>query len=183
MIAYVLVPFLWGFSEAVFFFIVPDVWLTSLVCLRGGKGIGRALGSALGGALLGGLCVYFAGLHGPSGIREFLDGIPGISQSMIEHAWQDLASKGEIAMVAGILKGIPYKIFAAGAGSLKMNLVLFLVVSLGVRSIRFLFSILVTLGICRFFEERIAAWKVLRIRILLLFWCVFYAFYFAHFGW
>lgn len=54
---------------------------------------------------------------------------------MVGSSWQDLASNGGLAMAAGILKGILYKIFAAGAGSLKMNLVLFLVISVFVQSV------------------------------------------------
>lgn len=181
--AYALVPFLWGFSEAVFFFIVPDVWLTYLICVNGWKGIWRALLITAAGALLGGLGVYFIGLHWPSQVQQALDWIPGISSTMVGSSWQDLASKGEVAMAVGILKGIPYKIFAAGAGSLKMNLVLFLVVSIFVRLTRFLFSALITHGICKLFEKRVSNWKAIRVWILLLFWAAFYTFYFRHFGW
>ncbi|OGX11050.1 MAG: hypothetical protein A2351_08720, partial [Omnitrophica bacterium RIFOXYB12_FULL_50_7] len=169
--AYVLVPFLWGFSEAVFFFIVPDVWLTYLVCVNGWKGIWRALLITVAGALLGGLCVYGVGLQWSSEVRQVLERIPGISMPMIESSWKDLAVRGEMAMAVGILKGIPYKIFAAGAGSLQMNIVLFLVASVLVRSIRFLFSVSITLGICKlFFEKKVPNWKAIRVWVLLLFW-------------
>src|SRR4051812_20323932 len=50
----------WGFAEATFFFVVPDVWIGLLTLFSWRAGL-RAVYSAVMGALTGGAVMYRAG--------------------------------------------------------------------------------------------------------------------------
>ena len=53
------VAFFWGLAEATLFFIVPDVWLTSISRHRLDKVKYQAIGFTILGALIGGTIIYW----------------------------------------------------------------------------------------------------------------------------
>ena len=59
----------WGFAEATFFFIIPDVFLT-YIALKNWRQATRACFWALGGALIGGAVMYAWGALDMDSARE-----------------------------------------------------------------------------------------------------------------
>jgi membrane protein YqaA with SNARE-associated domain len=174
--------FVWGLAEATLFFIVPDVLLTAIGCRSIRAGF-KATGFAILGALLGGLIMYlFAGVS-PETSQTMLTYVPAIHPRFVDDVRSQLLERGLIAVLFGPTEGVPYKIYAVEWGVRHGNLPLFLLISIPARGIRFLFSILLAGGISRM----IAPWTKRRAQtemtVLALFWVVFYAFYFTHFGW
>lgn len=127
----------WGFAEATFFFVVPDVW-TSWVGLRRAK---RALGttvSALGGAMAGGAATYWWGLKvDPATSRKALGKVPAVTDAMISGVEQEIAGSGAASLLRGPIRGVPYKLYARAAGLQRIPLVRFLAWTVPGRMIRF----------------------------------------------
>jgi len=178
-----LVSFLWGFAEATFFFIVPDVWLTVLAVKSGGKKLLSAVGFSVLGALVGGILIYWITGSFQSRIFSFFDHIPGIQMKLIEEAQQIMAKHGLIALPIGVFQGIPYKIFAAEWHLQGGSLAFFVLMSIVARGGRFLFVVGITRWICAVCEARVQNWKEARMILLAGFWIIFYLFYFFHKGW
>ncbi|WP_238385220.1 hypothetical protein [Nesterenkonia muleiensis] len=137
----------WGFAEATFFFVVPDVW-TSWVGLRKPK---RALGttvSALGGALAGGAVTYAWGRHASaSSSRTALTRVPGITDGMISEVEREVADSGHASLMRGPTRGVPYKIYARASGLQGKSLLNFLAWSVPGRLVRFVLVTLVASGV------------------------------------
>jgi len=169
------ISLLWAFSEATFFFVVPDVWLTytSLTSLK--KGFKNVI-YALIGALFGGTLMYILGWHDITRISNLLAKIPLVDLSIINEVKESIQSDGVSAMFVGPLKGIPYKIYASFAGALSMNYFIFILISVFARGIRFSLTILITNLFFRTFLNTITLKKK---RIILAFiWLIIYIIYF-----
>lgn len=178
MIPIYLVSFLWGFAEATFFFIVPDVWLTAVALKSGGKKLLSAVGFSVLGALSGGILIYWLAGYFQNQIFSFFDHIPGIQTKLIEEARQIMARHSLMALPIGILQGIPYKIFAAEWRLEGGNLAFFLGMSIVARAGRFLLAVGITRWICVVSEARTQNWKEMRMILLIIFWIIFYLLYF-----
>jgi membrane protein YqaA with SNARE-associated domain len=174
--------FAWGLAEATLFFIVPDVLLTAIACrsLRAGL---KASCVAVAGALLGGILMYGAGHAAPQTARAWLVRLPAIHPPLIQHVQMQLASHGLGAVLLGPALGIPYKIYAVEWGVGHGNELMFLVVSIPARGVRFVLSAVVANGIARLIAPWTRRRAPIETTILALFWIGFYALYLAHFGW
>jgi len=160
------ISLLWAFSEASFFFIVPDLWLsyTSLNSLK--KGFKNVI-YALIGALLGGTVMYILGRHDITAIVKFLAKIPLIDLGIINDVKESIQINGVSAMFVGPLKGIPYKIYAS---------YVFIMISIFARGIRFCLSVLISNLFFRTFLNKITLNNK---RIILAFiWLTIYIIYF-----
>ena len=71
MIAPLWIAGLWGFAEATFFFLVPDVWLSFLAIESFTQGVAGSF-AALAGALNGGSLMWFYGRRSPLEAFNFL---------------------------------------------------------------------------------------------------------------
>jgi hypothetical protein len=74
---------IWGFAEATFFFLVPDVILTWIALRHGWRQAGWASLAACSGALIGGGLMYHWGAVDAQQAYAFLDAIPAISQPIL----------------------------------------------------------------------------------------------------
>ena len=165
---------LWGFAEATFFFIVPDVLLMFLAT-RLRRAFVASLW-ALAGALAGGAAMYVYGCHYAAVARMFLDGVPGIQTKLIEDVADRIAGQGSLAVMRGPLLGTPYKIYAVEWGAAGLPGELFLLISVPARYLRFFLSALFAAAVYRMAGRHA--------RVLLAFgWLIFYGFYFYKFGW
>ena len=173
--------FAWGLAEATFFFIVPDVLLT-LIASRALKPALKATITSLAGALAGGMVMYAFGVRNPDGARVFLDNVPGISPALIKGVIEQINNSGLVAVLIGPLKGIPYKIYAVEWGTREGGLLLFLLISIPARYLRFLLVTLAARGIARVIEPLTHHRAAIEISILSVFWVAFYSFYFIRFG-
>jgi len=128
----------WGAAEGTVFFIVPDVWI-SWVALRSPRRSLATTVSALVGALAGGTLTHVWGARTSAvGSRELLVRVPAISSSMVEQVEAEVARDGGPAMMAGPLRGVPYKIYARTSGLQGRSVAGFLAWSVPARMIRFL---------------------------------------------
>ena len=175
------IAFAWGFAEATFFFIVPDVLLTLMACRSLRNAIGATL-AALGGALAGGALMFTFGANAPETTRLFLDHVPAISPALVTQVASQIDESGLRAVMLGPIKGIPYKIYAVEWGARGGSLVSFLLISIPARYVRFVMASITARAIARLIEPITHHRAVIEVTILAIIWIVFYAFYFSRFG-
>jgi membrane protein YqaA with SNARE-associated domain len=169
----------WGLSEATFFFLVPDVWLSFLAIESFTAGLAGSL-AALAGALHGGALFWLWGRKNEAGAKAFLARVPAIGSQLIAQVAQQLATRGFTAVLLGPLQGIPYKIFAVEAGARHRSLAAFLLISIPARYIRFFVAVAAFAWAGRYLLPFGMQGKRIAIAI---FWVSFYLFYFRRFGW
>jgi len=177
-----LVAFAWGFAEATFFFLLPDVFLTALAARNLGAAV-RATLAALAGALLGGTVMYAFGHAAPERARALLDAVPAIGPALVASVRAQLAAHGLLALALGPARGTPYKIYAVEWGARGGSLPAFLLVSVPARWLRFLLTTLVAAAAMRVLAPWTGRRAHVELALLGLAWAVVYAAYFAHFGW
>jgi len=166
---------LWGLAEATLFFIVPDV-LLSAVALRDRARALRLCLWTLGGALAGGLVMYLWGRSDVEQAGEVLAGVPAISHAMLAGVAEDLERAGALAMFLGPLTGTPYKVYAALAEPAGISLVVFGLVSIPARLIRFVLVAWITARIAGMLPR---SWSHrTRLGMLMACWALFYTGYF-----
>jgi membrane protein YqaA with SNARE-associated domain len=165
----------WGFAEATFFFVVPDVW-TSSVGLRRPK---RALGTtvwALGGAMAGGAATYWWGRKvAATTSRGALVKVPAVTDVMISEVEQEIAESGAASLLRGPTRGVPYKLYARAAGLQRTSLLAFLAWSVPGRMIRFIVVTTAVSGIAAVVRRRFPG--ISERRITAVFWICWGAFY------
>ncbi len=166
---------LWGIAEATLFFIVPDVLLTRVAM----DDLWRALRASLfatGGALAGGMLMYAWGVYDVTGVRTVLDWVPGISPEMTARVAEQMSRHGAWAMFIGPITGTPYKLYAAQAAGAGIGPLVFALVSIPARLLRFVLLSTVAAGLTRTLRPRLPR------RVLLWTWAgVWTAFYAAYF--
>jgi len=169
--------FVWGFAEATFFFVVPDVLLSFVTQRRGLRaGLAGAV-FAVAGAAAGGMAMFWLGWAYADKVRSALDALPAISPEMIASAGPALADRPFSALLAAAFSGAPYKVFAAAAAGAGLSAPAFLAMSVVARAPRFLATVIATACV-----DRLAAKQLgLRTRRLVLaaLWIVFYAVYWS----
>lgn len=175
-----LASFLWGFSEATLFFIVPDV-LISFIAVRHFKRSLYSIIFTLVGALLGGSLIYFIGVHHEQELLTVIEKVPAISAERINGVKGDLVEQGVNAILLGPTKGTPYKIYAAESHGAGISYLHFLLISIPARAIRFVLTAVLSHTVLALLPKKVpVAYKYI---ILTLFWLGFYLFYFSVMGW
>lgn len=167
---------LWGFAEAMLFFVVPDVWISHVAVRSLRQGL-WVCGSTLIGALVGGTLVYRLGQRHESMLLALYDRLPAISQELIVRVAGQLDSLGGAGLVLGGFTGAPYKLYAAQAASADMGLSAFLAASALARGLRFVLVALLVALIARVLPARVGS-RATR-SILGVFWILFYAWYWS----
>ncbi len=173
------VGFWWGFAEGVFFFIVPDVYISFSVLFSRRAG-GVAWMASIAGSVLGVTTVYLLITVLGVDYLSFLDRIPGISPGLIQRASQSLGPDHLPYTPLLILAGVPLKLYAALAFSLGHGLGPVLLWTVFARLVRIGpvyagFALLQAIARGRIGRHP-AAWCV----ALGIFWMAFYTFYFIH---
>lgn len=172
----------WGFSEATFFFLVPDI-LLSVLALRSLWASILASFMSLAGALAGGIAMYSFGYISPVKARRFLCRVPGIKPTLLASVSAQLDANGLRSVLWGPTKGIPYKIFAVEWGARRGSLLGFILISLPARWIRFALSCVATSAVTKIIEPVTQRRAQLELSGLGAFWVILYALYFLRFGW
>jgi membrane protein YqaA with SNARE-associated domain len=140
---------LWAFAEATLFFVVPDVFLSFRTLHAGWHQGGRACVLALSGAVAGGVVMLFWSRSDPQDVAALLEALPAISPAMLVDVDRSMAGAGwPLAMVLGSVTGIPYKLYAAAAGTHGIAPLTFAAVTLLARSIRF-FAVVTLVALLR----------------------------------
>ncbi|QQK76115.1 hypothetical protein HUG15_11460 [Salicibibacter cibarius] len=170
----------WGLAEATLFFIVPDVLITYGALSNRIRMVVRLCLWALGGALIGGCLMYIMGVWFADHTRQLLVMVPAIDDALIEDVRTQLRETGWQAIILGPTQGIPYKIYASYAAEADISLLLFLLISVPARVVRFLLAGLLVWGLSQWLLKPIwLHWKMIT---WLLFWLTFYSFYFVRMG-
>ena len=134
------IAFIWGFLEATFFFIVPDVYLTR-IGIKSFRTALTALIYASFGAVLGGILVNGIGTMFYAQGASFMNGIPAISTELIGNVLSAVNTSPYTALLFGASKGIPYKLYALSFGFLNISFFNFICISILARSLRFFLTI------------------------------------------
>lgn len=169
--------FWWGLAEGLFFFIVPDVYisLAALFSLRAGA---VAWVASIAGSVTAIPIVYLLTTVLRVDYLEFLERIPGISGALVDRVAQKLVSEGLPFTPLLVLGGVPLKLYAALAFWLGTSLGGVILWTVFARIVRIAptFAIVGTLRLL--FGRRIDAHPFTWTVVAGLFWLGFYTFYF-----
>ncbi len=171
--------FWWGFAEGLFFFIVPDVYVSfaALFSLRAGM---VAWVASIAGSLTAVLVIYLLAVIVGFEYVSFLGMIPGISGRMLSGVRAQLGVEGLPYTALLILGGVPLKVYAGLAFSLGVGLGPVLLWTAFARIVRiaptFALVAATRLALRRTIDARAIAWSAL----LGIVWVAFYAFYLIH---
>jgi hypothetical protein len=172
------VGFWWGLAEGLFFFIVPDVYisLATLFSLRAG---GVAWLSSIAGSAVAIPVIYLLSAAPGLDYLAFLETIPGISRPMIERVGDTIAAGGLPYTPWLVLGGVPLKLYAALAFSLDWSLGAVLLWTLFARVARIAPTFAVVAALRLLFRRRIDAHGIVWCGLLGAFWLAFYVLYFV----
>ncbi len=175
------ISFLWGFAEATFFFLVPDIWLSRVVLLYPLKEGIINIAIATLGAVIGGVLMYFAAVQAFDVLYEFMPFIPAISSEMVMEVGRNVEDQSLLyAMGAGMFAGVPYKLYALWSGYLSVPLWLFAGATIIARLSRFLSVSILAYLIGRVLKPKLSLQAVLHIHLFT--WICFYGLYFYMMG-
>lgn len=104
------IPLLWGWSEATWFFVIPDVWLTFTVFL-GSRMVFQSIAAALLGAALGALTQWGLGPEGREWLLACWKVLPGYASAMLTRVDGEVRASGIWAFPGGPWEGIPFKMY------------------------------------------------------------------------
>jgi len=167
-----LVAFLWGWADATFAPIAPDVLLTFLALRSLRVALAASLFAILG-AVAGGAMTYdYANLH-PASSREILVSIPGVSDRDVGIAGRNIERHG----AGAIFLGPPYKVYAVQWAWQHRPLVPFLLATAAARGLRFLLSSVAAALVAAPLRRRVRERTLLTLH--LLFWTAVYTVQFS----
>lgn len=107
----VCLAFLWGWSEATWFFVVPDVLLT-FTALLGWRVVVLATASAALGSMLGAATLYALPEPALQALIAWWKALPVVREAMFSAAAAHLQS-GPWGMSEGPAAGIPYRVYVS----------------------------------------------------------------------
>jgi hypothetical protein len=170
--------FWWGLAEGLFFFIVPDVYisLATLFALRAGA---VAWLWSIAGSLVAIPIIYLFVVVFRVDYLGFLSTLPAISDSMISETGARIASDGLPYTPFLAFGGVPLKLYAASAFSLGLSLGAVLVWTVFARIVRIAPTYAVAAALRLMFSRGIDRRPGVWLAMLGLFWIVFYVFYFT----
>jgi len=135
---------LWGFAEATFFFIVPDLLLTAAVIALGFKQAFRLALVAAAAAVAGGVIMILWGASDAEAARAFLLGVPLIGADLLTRVQHEIAGVWPVELTLGAISGAPFKIYAVEAGAAGINPIVFALAGFVARLARFVLAIAIT---------------------------------------
>ena len=176
-----LAGFGWGFAEGLFFFIVPDVYISLAVLFSLRAGAIAWLASIAGSAAA--VCVVYLvtvplGLH----YLSFLQSVPGISGTLIARVGERLAAEGLPYTALLVFGGVPLKVYTGLAFSLGWSLGSVLLWTGFARIVRIAPTFAVAAAVRLLCRRRIDAHPAAWCAVHGTFWLVFYIFYFIRMG-
>jgi len=131
----ILISGLWGFAEATFFFVIPDVFLSLIAVLQWPRTWKHVL-SAVAGAVLGGAFLFHLAAADQQKARAAVIRVPFIREHMLAKVDDGLRNEGWYALFWGSIEGIPYKLYAVEAPRFTLE-TRFLLATPPARAVRF----------------------------------------------
>lgn len=171
------VGFGWGFVEGLFFFIVPDVYISfaTLFSLRAG---GLAWVFSILGSATTVVAIYLLTATAGLDYLSFVGAIPGISGAMIERVESTLAAQGLPYTPLLVLGGVPLKVYAGAAFGIGLSAGSVLAWTVFARIVRIAPTFALVAVIRLLFRRRIDTRPSIWTAALGLFWIPFYIVYF-----
>ena len=171
--------FWWGLAEGLFFFIVPDVYISfaTLFSLRAGA---LAWLFSIAGSAIATVVIYLLSAMLGLDYVSFLDWIPGISEPLIHRVGQELAAEGLPYSPFLVMAGVPLKLYVAQAFALELSLGSVLLWTVFARIVRIAPTFAIAAAMRLLFGRRIDAYAGTWCALLGIFWVAFYVFYFVH---
>lgn len=169
------VAFLWGFSEATWFFVIPDVYLT-FVALMTWRRSGWCLLAVLLGTMCGACLVYGLSAWNWANLWAAL---PGFRGGMVTTASEQIREFGASAVQLGPANGIPYRHYIWVAANQQVGLGALLLATPLARLPRMMIAMVLAWGAARVtrtwfsIETHGASW--------VLVWLTAYIFYWGYF--
>lgn len=173
--------FLWGWAEATWFFVIPDVWLTFAV-FWGRRTSAAAVVAALGGALAGAVHFYLLDDFSRQLLSQWWRVCPGYGPGMAEVIAQHLAA-GPAGLCHGPWLGIPYRFYLLQAEAQGMSLVSVLAWTVWARLPRLILAPLIVGPVYAVIRSQAVSlgmgqgWKRLLAILFAALWMVIYADY------
>lgn len=170
--------FWWGFAEGVFFFIVPDVYISfaTLFALRAGA---VAWAFSIAGSAVAVVVIYLLAVVAGLDYVGFLSMIPGISDALVTRVTAQVEANGLPYTPLLVFGGVPLKLYAAASFSLGLSLGSVLLWTAFARIARIAPTFVVVAGIRLLLGQRIDARTMVWTAVLGAFWTAFYIFYFV----
>ncbi len=174
--------FWWGLAEGLFFFIVPDVYISfaALFSLKAGAG---AWLSSIAGSLVAIPVIYLLATILGLDYLAFLAWIPGISGPMMAQVEAMLATAGLPYTPLLVLGGVPLKVYGGVAFSLGLSLGSVLLRTVFARIVRIAPTYAIVAGVRLLLRRRIDASATVWSSLLGVVWLAFYVIYFVPMGW
>lgn len=166
----------WGFCEALLFFIVPDVLTTAGAVVRPRVG-SISVVLALCGALLGGWLMHVWATEDVTGAAAEVLRTPGATHARLLMAERQLRDHGVAGMLVGGVSFVPYKLYGIASVTQGMSLPMFLLCSTLARGVRFAATTALAGWIA---HGPLRAWSVKnKIALHLAVWSAIYGVYFV----
>lgn len=165
----------WGFGEATFFFVIPDVFL-SLVAILQWPRTWKHILSAVIGALLGGALLFQLAATDYQNTRNCVARVAFIRERMLIHVDDGFRAHGLYALVWGSIEGVPYKLYAVEAPQFTSQ-TRFLLATPPARVLRFLLVWGCFGLVAAWLKARFALRTIQLLPIYALVWIVVYAIY------
>lgn len=175
-----ILAFIWGFAEATFFFIIPDVILTFIAIHGFQAGLSASL-LALIGALLGGMSIYVFAKKNFTRAYKLINRVPAVGEEMLNNVKVSLSAKGITALITGPIRGIPYKAFALFAPKIGFSFLVFIIASIPARFIRFFLTTIIAWLLAEVIFETLPMW--IKYGVWAIVWIIVYSIYFIIHPW
>lgn len=171
---------IWGFAEATFFFIIPDVILTFIAISGFSVGLHASL-LALAGALIGGVVMYNFSKKNFKQAYNFVHRIPAVGEKMLLDVENSLSDKGVVALITGPIRGIPYKAFAIFSPMIGVRFPIFLLASIPARFTRFFLTAMIAWFLANVLFDTLPTW--VKYSVWAIVWIIVYIIYFSIHPW
>ena len=171
--------FWWGLAEGLFFFIVPDVYISFATLFSLRAGAIAWLFSIVGSAIAIVVIYLLSAMLGLDYV-SFLNWIPRLSEPLIHRVGQELAAEGLPYSPFLVMAGVPLKLYVAQAFALELTLGSVLLWTVFARIVRIAPTFAIVAAMRLLFGRRIDAYAGTWCALLGIFWVAFYVFYFVH---
>lgn len=167
--------FIWGFSEGIVFFIVPDIIITFVALFSFRKSF-KVMIAVLTGSIISGILMYYFGLINFEMVKALVVRVPFVSESMFISTHQDFEALGIWALLKGPMSGIPYKVYSIQS-SAYASILSFVIVSIPARLERLMLTWFMFAFGGYLFRRKIKENQVMAIRIHSVYWIIIYVLY------
>lgn len=169
--------FFWGFAEATFFFIIPDVLFSGLAINHFRKAL-QALAWAVVGALTGGLFLYWlSGRIALASLEGYLLHVPFLTRWMLDTVGSGMQADPVATFLTSGFRGIPYKVYVVYAAVVQLPLAAFIGLSILMRVLRFSLTLVLTAGAAAVLRRHVSLRSLYAIWLTVV--VLFYSTYFV----